>query len=342
MADYYGTWKEDTYVCDKCSWEGTGEQCTQGEMFKDLFEINCPSCQERLDVVLYPTIEESCANWDKVSDQDKIIVLAHEQLTKDFETKCLNSPEELPDVDGDHLVFVWDFIWDDYLAIIRFGEKVIWREPAFYEGYTRFREVAIILKEKYGERLKDLAPAQRSYNALLGDSFSADETIQMVRNWVGQGNLCDLPPEKVTLQRVEKSRNNNEVKSDSNKTTFGDTRSTQSLSNLPRLYTTKQLPEIKSDDDLVLVWDEIESENSPQIAIRYGNTIIWKEYSYFGCFNRFEPIAILLQQKYGAKLKDLIPTRSSEINLYGDQRNAEGIVSGVQGNIWMSRYAPNP
>ncbi len=80
---------------------------------------------------------------------------------------------------------------------------------------------------------------------------------------------------------------------------------------------------------------------TPQIAIKYGNTIIWNEYSYFGCFNRFEPIAILLQQKYGAKLKDLIPTRSSEINLYGDQRNAEGIVNEVQGNIWMGRYILN-
>lgn len=186
MADYYGTWKEDVYVCDKCGWEGTGEQCKQGEMFKDLYEINCPSCNNKIDVVLYPTIEESRVNWDKVSEADKRMIEAREQFIKEVEAKSLNSTDELPDVEGDSLVFVWDFIWDDYQTIIRYGDKVIWREPAFYEGYERFAEVAEILKKKYGDRLKDLAPTQRSYNALLGDYLSANNIVQAIRDslWI--------------------------------------------------------------------------------------------------------------------------------------------------------------
>ncbi len=122
------------------------------------------------------------------------------------------------------------------------------------------------------------------------------------------------------------------------KITLIDSYSAHALSKLPRLHSTRQLPEIYSDDDLIFVWDEQEADPIPQIVIRYGNTIIWKEFSYYECYNRFEPIAMLLQQKYGKRVKDLIPTRRSEINLYGDCKTAESIVGLVQGNLWMSRY----
>lgn len=47
---------------------------------------------------------------------------------------------------------------------------------------------------------------------------------------------------------------------------------------------------------------------------------------------------MLLQQKYGKQVKDLLPTRRSEFNLYGDWKDADAIVSRVQGNLWMSQY----
>jgi hypothetical protein len=89
---------------------------------------------------------------------------------------------------------------------------------------------------------------------------------------------------------------------------------------------------------LIFAWDEQEAKPIPQIVIRFGNLVIWKEFSYYGCSNRFEPIAMLLQQKYGRRVKDLIPTRRSENNLYGDQKYANTI---SKGNLWMSRYALN-
>ncbi len=176
MAEFYGTWKEDTYVCDKCGWKGTGEDCTQGEMFNDLYEIDCPSCGKRVDVVLYPTIEESRANWEKVSDADKAMIEAREQFIKEAESRCLESPEELPEVKGEVLIFVWDqhkYEKNRDDTVITYGKQVIWTEPAFYEGYDRFIEVAKILKKKYGDRFIDLIPAQRSGNYLYGDRIMA-------------------------------------------------------------------------------------------------------------------------------------------------------------------------
>lgn len=336
MADYYGKWKEDSYVCDKCGWKGRGEEGAQGEMFSELFEIECPSCGRRLDVVLYPTIEESRANWEKVSDADKAMIEAREQFIKESESRCLESPGELPDVEGDNLIFVWDQQKGD--TVISYGKEIIWREPAFYEGYSRFEEVAEILKKKYGAKLKDLTPAERSQNYLLGDSFGAVGTIQSVRNCLGLNEWQDLP---ITHSRHRTMVDWSQVvveKPNINKTDFSDSHSAHDLSKLPRLHLTRQLPEIYSDDDLIFVWDEQEADPIPQIVIRYGNTIIWKEFSYYECYNRFEPIAMLLQQRYGKKVKDLIPTLRSEITLYGDYKSAKGIVGVVQGNLWMSRY----
>jgi len=55
--------------------------------------------------------------------------------------------------------------------------------------------------------------------------------------------------------------------------------------------------------------------------------------------DRLPLIGLLLQQKYGKKVKDLTPTRRSGINLLGARKDAKFIIYKVQGNLWMSQYA---
>jgi hypothetical protein len=74
MPRYYDGWEAVTFDCKRCGWSGLGEQCEQGEMFRQLFALVCPKCALRLTVITYPTIEESHANWDKVSPEDKLII----------------------------------------------------------------------------------------------------------------------------------------------------------------------------------------------------------------------------------------------------------------------------
>ncbi len=89
MSSYYGSWREDVYTCAACSWKGTGEQCEQGEMFSDLFEICCPSCGKKVGFVMFPTTEESRQNWGKLSDEDKIGVEHIEEFRKEFAAKSV-------------------------------------------------------------------------------------------------------------------------------------------------------------------------------------------------------------------------------------------------------------
>jgi hypothetical protein len=69
----------------------------------------------------------------------------------------------------------------DLRTVICYKESVIFSEPAIYEGFDRFAEVARILKSKYGSRLKDLVPTEASGTYLYGDTFRAFSVVDRVR-----------------------------------------------------------------------------------------------------------------------------------------------------------------
>ena len=345
MAEFYGTWKEDTYVCDKCGWKGTGEDCTQGEMFNDLYEIDCPSCGKRVDVVLYPTIEESRANWEKVSDADKAMIEAREQFIKEAESRCLESPEELPEVEGDVLIFVWDqhkYEKNRDDTVITYGKQVIWTEPAFYEGYDRFIEVAKILKKRYGDRFIDLIPAERSGNYLYGDRISAPQIIEEYRDSLSRRESAieesQANSDKIsnTHKAIEQAMRRLASQSEAEKKMIQDREQYLNQAEPQPLKSPEQLPEIE-EDEFIFVWDEEASQNYKGTVIRYGNEIIWREFSHSSRPDRFEEIAQILGQKYGGRLKDLAPTRRSEINLERDR--GDGLsVNKTRGKVWMNQY----
>ncbi|MEJ7745382.1 MAG: hypothetical protein WKF61_01230 [Luteimonas sp.] len=99
----------------------------------------------------------------------------------------LKTPEQLPDLEGDDIVLLWDA--EDYQrggdTLIRYGSEVIWREPAQYEGYERFIEVANLLKQKYGDRLQDLVPSRNSELYLYGDALGSPSRISKFREELG-------------------------------------------------------------------------------------------------------------------------------------------------------------
>lgn len=83
-----------------------------------------------------------------------------------------------------------------------------------------------------------------------------------------------------------------------------------------------QLPAITADP-LVLVWDiefnsQGESAGPTYTTIKHEGQVIWRERAYFECVGRFNEVVKILRQKYGDRLKALIPTSASHTYLYGD------------------------
>jgi hypothetical protein len=89
-----------------------------------------------------------------------------------FEQQKIMRVDQLPELAGDGLEFIWDFTEMDgeVYQIIQLGNAEIWRELAFFENIDRFSEVKELLRTKYGARFKSLTPSRDSLEWLCGDN----------------------------------------------------------------------------------------------------------------------------------------------------------------------------
>jgi hypothetical protein len=132
------------------------------EHYTDLMDCTCPICDvfvsPMLAIVLYPTLEEARANADRPGIREWV-----QRIDRDFdefEAQKLKEPEQLPEIEQDNFTLVWDFEEDKASekarTLIKCKDALIFSEPARFEEYRRFEQVAEILKGKYGDHLKDL------------------------------------------------------------------------------------------------------------------------------------------------------------------------------------------
>ena len=180
---YYDDWKSTVVECAQCEWKGTFYQGSVG-YFDELMDTSCPVCDKMLAVVPYPTIAESEQNWDRLTDQEKQEVSARKKWLAEWDAASLKSVNQLPELEGNELSLEWDMIETKSgrkFTIIRYRDREVWRELASWEGYNRFRKVAAILKEKYGQCLVDVVPTAASALYLYGDKLSSIQTVEEIR-----------------------------------------------------------------------------------------------------------------------------------------------------------------
>jgi len=178
---YYDAWKTELLTCP-CGWQGTFVQGNV-EYYKELMDSECPNCSAIIALVLYPTAPEVEGNEPDDSSFRKRVKEA-EQRRAAAKSSCLRSVGQLPEIQDPAFVLDWGFEEDGRGAkwtVIRKAGQEIFRELAFWEGWTRYLEVAAILKRKYGKRLLDLRPSDQSRVYLLGDSLVAGERIAQYR-----------------------------------------------------------------------------------------------------------------------------------------------------------------
>lgn len=186
----YFEFESDRIVTCDCGWSGKSGHGNR-EDYHELYEISCPKCDRMLFIVAYPTHEETreaAAAGNREAEQNLVVVTHREAFLARAEEHELTAASELPELEGDELIIAWDFEERtedderrDNWTVLRDGDRVIWREIAFYEGYERFGEVLEILRARYGGRLADLRPTEASYNYLLGDVLRAGGIVKSLR-----------------------------------------------------------------------------------------------------------------------------------------------------------------
>ena len=100
---------------------------------------------------------------------------ARESRSERWEQGALQSPDELPELEGDHLKFEWgvDVRDNEQFVVIKQGDRFVWTELVWYEGFRRFETIREMLKTRYGARFDGLYPTDSSKYWLWGDDLSA-------------------------------------------------------------------------------------------------------------------------------------------------------------------------
>ncbi len=183
---YFDDYKSQALECPKCGWKGVFQEGSV-EYYADLMDCTCPICDvfasPMLAVVLYPTLEEARANADRPGIREWV-----ERIDRGFdrfETQKLKGPEQLPEIDDDDFTLIWDFESDPTQEgariLLKHQSALIFSEPARFEEYPRFGEVAEILKARYGDRIKDLVPTERSESWLYGNATDGEASVDWFR-----------------------------------------------------------------------------------------------------------------------------------------------------------------
>jgi hypothetical protein len=185
-------WETFTFKCPKCDWVGLGKDAKQGDLIDGAFELCCPNFtgigpnsihgySNTIAYIKFPTNKQT-----KLYGTTSAKKFAHERekFVEEVEKLKLNNSGQLPDIAGDNIIITWDLdkIKNDNYTLIKHNDKILWKERAFYEGYSRYIEVGKLLTEKYGNRIKDFIPTEKSKLYLYGDKLSAPKTIANFRN----------------------------------------------------------------------------------------------------------------------------------------------------------------
>lgn len=180
MTIFFQEWQQMECACGSCAWEGTAGTTTRGRMHRGRYlDLYCPECTEFIDLIIFPA-EGTCAHKNEGLSEEELKTKEEEKKAeRDYQDRCLQSPDQLPDLPGTDLALQWDQVQGD--TQIQSGDTIIWSEPVAYEGFERFERIAIILKEKYGARVKDLTPKDRSLLFLYGDYYPSMFYVAKVR-----------------------------------------------------------------------------------------------------------------------------------------------------------------
>ena len=155
MDRFNGDWKNTEYTCEKCKWHGLGAEAgwTWGYEYRWL-DVECPKCDTTLVVM------------DTGEPNDAFVT--------EFSRRKLRDPSQLPDIAEESFTLHWDFVDNDTVigrgdSVVKYGDTVIFAEPAIWGGRYRFEEVSGILHQRYGAALQAVIPVGRSLLYLAGD-----------------------------------------------------------------------------------------------------------------------------------------------------------------------------
>lgn len=161
--------------CRSCGW--SGQRSDLGvEPFEELVERSCPSCGAHLELVVYPTDEDTRAAA-AAGVPEAIAALADvEHRAERAQHRVLQRPDELPDLPADATerlaVALEQFEGDDHWLVVKAGDHVLWRQPAFWEDVDGGEMLLHTLWARYGDQIAEIEVSPQAHMWFCGDRLS--------------------------------------------------------------------------------------------------------------------------------------------------------------------------
>jgi hypothetical protein len=172
---YYSPWQTDTWQCP-CGWTGTGKDAAW-EMFDALVQVDCPKCDKRLCLVIYPSPAEERAAAKAGNEEAKRAAGDEKRRASrevKFKTTKLVRATQLPMLKGveaiDLLLECGEIDGDTFFVLTCDGER-LHAEQAWWESNAPLRRYCRYTAQRYGDRLKTFTIGSGASMWLAGDSL---------------------------------------------------------------------------------------------------------------------------------------------------------------------------
>ncbi len=188
LRDVLDPWREMLFRCENCGLESLGKDLDPGDLHQSFFTKECPDCAHNVVSISLPHVTEMLGDLGDLTPETREEVFAFAGQSTQWQREKLHRIEQLPEINLDHIVLVWDT--DDEgqersepygQIIIRCGEREIYRGPSSWGHYAYVIDACKVLRRKYGNRLHDVIPTERTFSALWGDELRAPEIVEGMR-----------------------------------------------------------------------------------------------------------------------------------------------------------------
>lgn len=174
----YYSYKQHNLNCKECNWSGLGKDANQGEMFDELFELDCPNCSKTIACIGFPTHDEVLKHG---TEEDKERVKEVTKFHKKVESYERKTTDDLPEFEGPIFIEIKETSdnTNEWLEIYA-NDIFLWKEVLYYEYQNRLVQILNMLDEKYHGRIEEVK-FEKSYYLLGDDSSSPGKAEDIIR-----------------------------------------------------------------------------------------------------------------------------------------------------------------
>lgn len=190
---WFDDWKSVRLTCERCQWRGRVSRNaieSRDDVSSSSGEFRCPQCSRLLlNIEHSASLDEMMANWNALNEATKGAILSRPERMELIARDQLKRPEDLPDLKSgpDYLTFKLTWHPDPEVSFsIWHGIKLVWVQPATWEGHAEFFRIAEIIRERYGSRIVDLKPTPEAKAFLIGNDPAGNEDITRGRRLLAQ------------------------------------------------------------------------------------------------------------------------------------------------------------